>query len=105
MLIFENLAQPQRWINLHRVLWLLVVVCFFIAWNRGLALLHGLFSLSMVLLLISYLMPWLQLRGIQIERIISDDLAAGSQGTINYCIRAKERRCHVTLREDLPFAG
>ncbi len=94
----------RRWFNFHRVLWALTLVCFFIAWNRGLALLYGLFSLLMALLLLSYLMPNRQLRHIQALRQFSGDFTAGRPGSITYHLQAHRARYHVELIETLEFA-
>ncbi|MCU7877055.1 MAG: DUF58 domain-containing protein [Candidatus Thiodiazotropha sp. (ex Lucinoma borealis)] len=100
----QTIALLQRWVSLHRVLWLLTLACFFVAWNRGLALLYGLFALSLALLLISHVMPRLQLRGIHVERSLDDDLTAGSEGMIEYRLSAPGRRYHLQLTDRLPFS-
>ncbi|MEW8026555.1 MAG: DUF58 domain-containing protein [Candidatus Thiodiazotropha sp.] len=100
----EVIAWLQRWFNLHVVIWLLSLACFFAAWNRGLALLYGLSSLCLSLLLISHLLPRLQLRGITVERSLVGDLTAGSEGELVYRISSKGRRYHLQLTDHLPFA-
>jgi uncharacterized protein (DUF58 family) len=94
----------KRWLNLHRLLWALTVVSFFIAWNRGLALLYGLFSLLAALLLISYFMPGLQMRHIRVTRRCKGDFTAGQQGSIAYRVTAPGARYQVELMEPLEFA-
>jgi uncharacterized protein (DUF58 family) len=94
----------ERWINVHRVLWVLCLVCFFVAWNRGLALMYGVFSLGLALLLISHLMPRWQLHGLRMVRGLSGDLTAGQVGTLSYRLLSSGRRYHVSVRERLPFA-
>jgi uncharacterized protein (DUF58 family) len=98
------IAWLQRWFNLHLVIWLLFLACFIVAWNRGLALLYGLSSLSLSLLLISYLMPRLQMRGIRVERFLVGDLTAGKEGELLYKITSTGRRYHLQLDDWLPFA-
>jgi uncharacterized protein (DUF58 family) len=93
----------RRWFNFHRLLWALTLVCFFIAWNRGLALLYGLFALLVALLLVSYLMPRRQLRHIRVSRQIRDDFTAGLQGSITYYLETRRARYHVELIEALEF--
>ncbi|MET0068984.1 MAG: DUF58 domain-containing protein [Candidatus Thiodiazotropha sp.] len=100
----EFVAWLQRWFNLHLVIWLLSLACFVAAWNRGLALLYGLSALALSLLLISHLMPRLQLRGIGVERSTLGDLTAGSEGGLAYRITTRGRRYHLQLRDPLPFA-
>ncbi|MES9945591.1 MAG: DUF58 domain-containing protein [Candidatus Thiodiazotropha sp.] len=99
----EVIAWLQRWFNLHVVIWLLSLACFFVAWNRGLALLYGLSSLCISLLLISHLMPRLQMRGVKVERSLVGDLTAGSEGELVYLISSKGRRYHLQLTDQLPF--
>lgn len=98
------IAWLQRWFNLHLVIWLLTLACFIVAWNRGLALLYGLSSLCLSLLLISYLMPRLQMRGIRVERSPAGDLTAGREGELIYSISSPGRRYHLHMTDRLPFA-
>jgi uncharacterized protein (DUF58 family) len=97
-------AALKRWLNFHRVLWALTAVSFFIAWNRGLALLYGLFSLLIALLLVSYLMPGRQLRNIRVVRRCKGDFTAGRSGRITYQLAAGGTRYHVELEDSLEFA-
>jgi uncharacterized protein (DUF58 family) len=100
----QNLERLQRWINLHRILWFLTLVCFFVAWNRGLALLYGVFSLSLALLLISQVMPRWQLRGIRVERISPQTLTAGNEARLVYRLSGPARRYHTRIIDDIPFS-
>lgn len=97
-------ALLKRWITFHRVLWALTLISFFIAWNRGLALLYGLFSLLVALLLISYLMPNRQLSKIRVSRQLKGDFTAGQPGSITYQMETRRPRYHVELLESLEFA-
>jgi uncharacterized protein (DUF58 family) len=97
-------AALKRWLNFHRVLWVLTAVSFFIAWNRGLALLYGLFSLLVALLLVSYLMPGRQIRHIRVTRRCNGDFTAGQPGSIAYGVTAVGARYQVELIESLEFA-
>jgi uncharacterized protein (DUF58 family) len=94
----------RRWVTFHRVLWVLTLVLFFLAWNRGLALLYGLFSLLVSLLLVSYLMPKWQLRNIGVTRSVASHFTAGRRGSINYLLTSRHPRYHVELLESLEFA-
>ncbi len=94
----------ERRINVHRILWVLCLVCFFVAWNRGLALMYGVFSLGLALLLISHLMPRWQLRGLQVVRSLSGELTAGQAGILVYRLLSSSRRYHLGITERLPFA-
>jgi uncharacterized protein (DUF58 family) len=97
-------AALKRWFNFHRLLWALTAVSFFIAWNRGLALLYGLFSLLAAVLLISYLMPSRQTRHIRATRQCKVDFTAGEPGSIAYRVTAAGARYQVELMESLEFA-
>ena len=97
-------ATLKRWLNLHRLLWALTAVSFFIAWNRGLALLYGLFSLLAALLLVSYFMPGRQMRHIRITRRCKGDFTAGQPGSIAYGVKAPGDRYQVELIDSLDFA-
>jgi uncharacterized protein (DUF58 family) len=94
----------ERWINIHRVLWLLTFACFFVAWNRGLALLYGIFSLSLALLVVSHLMPRWQLRGVRIERGVAGELTVDQAGVLIYRLITDGRHNHIVINEKLPFA-
>lgn len=80
------------------------MISFFIAWNRGLALLYGLFALQVSLLLVSYLMPWWQLRNIGVTRFFSGHFTAGQPGRITYLLASGGARYHVEILELLEFA-
>ena len=97
-------AALKRWLNFHRLLWALTAVSFFIAWNRGLALLYGLFSLLAAVLLISYLLPSGQLRHIRVTRRCKGDFTAGQPGNMAYRVTAAGVRHQVELIESLEFA-
>jgi uncharacterized protein (DUF58 family) len=94
----------RRWFNFQRVLWALTLMCFLIAWNRGLALLYGLFSLLLALLMVSYLMPRRQLRHIQVVRQFAGTFTAGRPASITYHLKTHRTRNHVELIEAIEFA-
>jgi uncharacterized protein (DUF58 family) len=97
-------AALKRWLNFHRLLWALTAISFIIAWNRGLALLYGLFALLAAVLLISYLMPGRQTRHIRVTRQCNGDFTAGRVGGIAYRVTAAGARYQVELMESLEFA-
>jgi uncharacterized protein (DUF58 family) len=97
-------AALKRWINFHHMLWALTAISLFIAWNRGLALLYGLFSMLAALLLISYVMPGRQLRNIRVMRRSPRDFTVGRPGDITYYLTTAGTRYHVELAESLEFA-
>ncbi len=107
---FTNIHLPpaviefcEKQINIHRVIWFLTCVSFFIAWNRGLALLYALFSLLITVLLLSYLLPPLQLRKLNISMRPLGKFSVGHVGTIEYSIDSPSMRYHLLLHPELPF--
>ena len=100
----ELQRRLKHWLNFHRVLWILTLVTFFIAWNRGLALLYGLFSLLFATLLISYLLPIRQLRKISVTRQLCGAYTAGKPGSITYLMESNGARYHVELVDSLEFS-
>ena len=106
----QNLEQALRplfdWLarhfNGHRCLWLLALVCFLIAWNRGLALLYGLLALVLSVLLLSWLLPWWTVRSITMVRSQLGDAQVGKSLRLQYCAHAKRPRYHIIIREHLP---
>ncbi len=99
----ETFEILQKHINLHRVLVVLTVAIYFIAWNRGLALLYGLFSLLLAILLLSYCLPYYQLRKINIHRRQVADLFVGEKQNIEYQFQSSSRRYQLKLVESLPL--
>src|SRR5690606_41705361 len=77
-----------HWLAQHitapRLLWLLALLCFLIAWNRGIALLYGLLALILALLLVSWVLPGWMMRGLQVQRQVLGNAVAGG--------RSEERR-------------
>lgn len=95
----------RRHVNLHRVVLVLTSVLFFIAWNRGLALLYGVFSFFLALLLLSYLLPMWQLRKLRVGLKTRGDFRVGERATLECRLWAPSPRQHLTLRVILPFAN
>lgn len=96
-----TITWMQQHISVHRVLVVLTIACFFIAWNRGLALLYGLFSLLLSVLIISYTLPFWQLRSIHISRLQKERLQVGIPGSIHYKVIAPSPRYHLILEDHL----
>ena len=66
-----NEAWPQRlppFINVRNFLALFALLFFLVAWNRGIPLIYGLSALMLSILLVSYLAPYLSLRGVVVTR-------------------------------------
>jgi uncharacterized protein (DUF58 family) len=58
----------QSFLNLRNFLALFALLFFLVAWNRGIPLIYGLSALMLSILLVSYLAPYLSLRGIVVTR-------------------------------------
>ena len=91
-----------RHINAHRFLWLLALACFLIAWNRGIALLYGLFSLILAVQALSWLLPWLAVRTVRVSRTQQGSAQAGRMLRLRYQIDTPRPRYHIVLNEYLP---
>lgn len=103
-----ELFQPLlHWLkthfNMHRFLWLLAFVLFLIAWNRGLALLYGIFALILGVLCLSYIYPTLFLRNISIKRKQKTVVKAGQKLKLEYTVKANRQILYMELCEQLPF--
>lgn len=96
------LNRLARYVNIHRLLWVLAVTCFFIAWNRGIALLYGLLALVLAILITSWLLPWLSLRSIRVRRQIAGPVQVGRPFDIHYEIDTAKPRYHLLLNDALP---
>ncbi|WP_435102843.1 DUF58 domain-containing protein [Arhodomonas sp. AD133] len=60
--------NAQRWLSLRTALPVLAMVVFLMAWNRGIALLYGMFALVVATFMVGYLAPWWNLRGLRVSR-------------------------------------
>ena len=85
-------GRLERMITLERVIWLLAVVVFVVAWNRGLHLLYAMFAFLVSALLISYLGAWWQLRGISAVLNLPNDGFAQQQINASIHLNAKSKR-------------
>ncbi|MDP2504813.1 DUF58 domain-containing protein [Oceanobacter sp. 3_MG-2023] len=98
---------PGRWLQQHltaqHFLWLLALASLLIAWNRGLALLYGMLALVLATLLVSWLLPWLALRQIQVSVRQIDSASAGGEVTLEYQFQLPKTRYLMLLREDLEY--
>lgn len=92
----------ERHFTAHRFLWLLALACFLVAWNRGLDLLYGLIALVLAIVLVSWLLPWLALRRVRIDRRQQGAARAGGAVTLAYSVRTPRPCHHLVLAEKLP---
>jgi len=93
----------KKHFNIHRFLWLLAFVVFIIAWNRGLALLYGVFSLTLGILCLSYIYPILFLRNVSVKRKQKTAGKVGGTLKLEYEIKANHKLLYIDLCEKIPF--
>ncbi|WP_430460493.1 DUF58 domain-containing protein [Thalassolituus sp. LLYu03] len=91
-----------RYLNAHRFLWLMSLVCFLVAWNRGMALLYGMVALMLALILVSWVMPWWALRGVRMERTQQGQAVAGQQVKLSYRFTLKHPLFFIRVQECIP---
>lgn len=96
------LGRLERHLTAQRLLWLLTLLCFLIAWNRGIALLYGLFALLAALLLISWVLPWWAMRSVQLQRWQQGDAVAGGNVMLAYRLHSPRPQYFLHLLEQLP---
>jgi uncharacterized protein (DUF58 family) len=61
----------SRFLTKRNVLLLLTVLFFFIAWNRSINLLYGMFALLAATLMLAHVLPWYSLRGVAASRSLA----------------------------------
>ncbi len=106
----SGLEAPQhqllQWLAQHitapRLLWLLALLCFLIAWNRGIALLYGLLALILALLLVSWVLPGWMMRGLQVQRQVLGNAVAGGAVRLRYRFAGRRPVFYLHIREQLP---
>lgn len=95
------LEQVGRHVNAHRFLWFMSLVCFLMAWNRGIALLYGSLALMLALIAVSWLAPWWAMRGLQLERRQRGEASADGELLLEYQCYPRRRLLYVSLIETL----
>lgn len=88
-----------RHVNAHRFLWLMAVVAFLIAWNRGVALLYGLFALILALQAVSWVLPWWMLRKMHVHRHQVGMAHAGRSCTLQYHFISTHPAYYISVAE------
>ena len=86
-------------------MWLLALVSFLVAWNRGMDLLYGLVALILAVQVLSWLLPWLAVRGVSVERKQSGRAQAGKTIKLHYRVHSKKPSYHIVLTETLPCSA
>jgi uncharacterized protein (DUF58 family) len=96
----------RRHLNLRNALWVVVVVLFLIAWNRGIALLYGMVALVLALLLVSLLLPRFVLRTLSAERQYPAQVSEGESLPVTVRVQNHGwfRRYLVELMQPLPIS-
>jgi len=105
----ENKLRPltlwlEKHVNGHRFLWLMSLLCFLIAWNRGIALLYGLLALMLALIAISWIAPWWNLRQLKLQRQQSGIAVAGRKAKLIYQFEGNQNGYFLHLKEQIPAA-
>ncbi len=100
----ESLLAPlRRHVSAYRFAWALAIVCFVIAWNRGLALLYAVVALCVAALVLSHLLARFNLRGVEVRRERMIAAAPGEAPVLRYRLRAPGQRHFLLVEEpDLP---
>lgn len=101
----ESLKPLARWLSKHinapRFLVLMMVVCFLMAWNRGIDLLYGICAIILALLLVSWVMPWWMLRQLRLSRSQVGLAEVGSELRLRYRFAGKPA-WYLSVAEQLP---
>ncbi|HSN16823.1 MAG TPA: DUF58 domain-containing protein [Gammaproteobacteria bacterium] len=97
--------MPRR-ITLSGALGILALILFLVAWNRGIALLYGMFCLVLATLAVGYAAPGWNLRGIAVRRRHAATVKAGESLEIELEVecQAKFARYMLGVRDAVPCA-
>jgi uncharacterized protein (DUF58 family) len=85
-------GRLEGFITLERVIWLLVIVVFLVAWNRGLHLLYAMLAFLLSALLVSYAGAWWQLRRLTCVVTLPAEVFAGQKVSAGVTITSKGKR-------------
>jgi uncharacterized protein (DUF58 family) len=77
----------RRYLTLRHALAVIALVLFLVAWNRGIALLYGMFALVVAVLLVSLLLPRLALRPLSAIREYPTSLSEGESLPVQVRVR------------------
>ena len=99
------MAIPERWqqrfyriVQVRYVVWLLLFVLCFIAWNRGLALLYGIVAMLLATFTLSAIVPWIYLARVRARFLTIAPVHAGSDQTIELKLQALKSVYGITLQ-------
>lgn len=90
----------------RNLLALLAVVLFLVAWNRGIALLYGMFALLLATLITAWVTPHLVLRGVRVQRRHPSRLTEGDPLPITLAVHnpSRWRRYMLEVYDQVPCA-
>lgn len=93
-------------LDIRHILGTLAAVVFLAAWNRGIALLYGIFALIVGMVAVAWLMPRWNLRGVDARRLAPDRANEGDRIGIDVELRVAGRRPRFMLEvvDSIPFA-
>ncbi|MBT8127776.1 MAG: DUF58 domain-containing protein [Gammaproteobacteria bacterium] len=97
LLWFSRRFNPQRFFIV------LTLVLFLVAWNRGIALLYGMVSLLIALLAVSYLLPGLNIRKLQVKLPTHLQCHAGQMLTLPLQLFSRTPCQHISINTDHRF--
>lgn len=96
-----------RFLTKRNILLLLTVLFFFIAWNRTINLLYGMFALLAATLVLAHLLPWYSLRGVVASRSLPT--TAFENDLVDICIDVSNSgmagRSMIEVVDAFPAAG
>ncbi|WP_227428785.1 DUF58 domain-containing protein [Psychrobacter sp. I-STPA6b] len=88
--LVAQLEPVLKHINLHRFLWGFIVVCAFIAWNRGLMLLYALVAFLLAVMLVSYGFYFINLKGLSLRaNLPHDNVLAGEDFAVTVSLQSQ----------------
>jgi uncharacterized protein (DUF58 family) len=97
----------SKFLTKRNVLLLLTVLFFFIAWNRTINLLYGMFALLAATLVLAHVLPWYSLRGVVSSRSLPTTAFEGN--LIDICIDVRNSsmagRSMIEVVDTFPAAG
>ncbi len=101
------MARIRKHIKLRNILLLFSFILFLIAWNRGIALLYGMFTLVVSILIVGYIFPYLSLKGVSVSRKHPLQVTEGEPLMITCHLRnaRQTKRCMLELIDSIPCAN
>jgi len=95
--LIASMTWLERHVTLERVLWLLAIVLFLVAWNRGLYLLYGMFAFLLAALTMSYVGAYWQLRQLKAEVLLPSEAHNGLDVNAKILLQGRGQLLSVRL--------